>query len=216
MISAAACLVGILAIFIIGNNLGKHKFFSYEDQRKFVHVTSGTFVASWPWLISWQAISWIGFLLLLGAIVNRSVKIFDFHSKLARTTYGDIFFALAIIACSFITTNKLFFAIAILHMSLADGLAAAVGTKHTKVWKYKLLNNVKTIIGSMTFWFVSLCILGTGLLFAHGLIGYGQYAVLLVALPPILTLLEAASNYGIDNLIVPLAVLLALRLAQLS
>ena len=211
MLSIAACLLGVFAVFVIGKLLGRYKYFSYENQRKFVHIAVGTFAAFWPWLISWQAIKFVGFLLLIGAVVNRALKIFDFHSHLGRITYGDIFFALAIIACSLITTNKLFYALAILHMSLADGLAATVGSKYMKVWKYKLLN-IKTIIGSMTFWYVSVCILATGLLFASNEIEFGQYFYLVLLLPPILTLLEAVSNYGADNLIVPVTALTVLNL----
>jgi dolichol kinase len=62
-----------------------------------------------------------------------------------------------------------------LHVALADGFAAIIGTKYGRAWAYKVFGQTKTIIGSMTFWVVSLCILGIGLLFAHDLIPFSHY-----------------------------------------
>ena len=66
----------------------------------------------------------------------------------------------------------------------------------------------------MAFWFMSVCILGAGTLFAHDLIDFASYASLLLLLPPALVFLENISVYGLDNITVPVAVLFALHLAQ--
>jgi uncharacterized membrane protein len=65
----------------------------------------------------------------------------------------------------------------------------------------------------MTFWLASLCILGVGLLFAHDIIAFNHYALLLILLPPTLAFLENLAVLGLDNVVVPVAVVLALQLA---
>jgi dolichol kinase len=214
MLVIIACLFGVFALLVFGNILSEKKIIAGEYQRKFVHMTVGTFVASWPWLMGWTAIALIGLLMLLVVHLNRSRKFFKFTKNIKRTSYGDYLFALAITACALLTTNKIFFAIAILHLALADGLAAIIGKEFGASWKYKVLRQTKTILGSMTFWFVSLYILGTGMLFAHDSIGFSGYAVMLLVLPPILTLLESYAVKGLDNIVIPVVVIIALRLTE--
>lgn len=203
-------------LLLISEYLGKRKFLTGENQRKFVHVSVGTFVAFWPWLISWQAIQLIGAAMLAVVLLNRGRDgyFFRFHKATKRESYGDILFAVAIIACALLTQTKIFFALAILNLSLADGLAAVVGQTFGSRWRYKVYYHTKTVLGSMTFWLVSLCIFGAGLLFAHNLIDFTHYALLLIFLPPILTILENIFMLGMDDLVIPIAVLLALNIAQ--
>ncbi len=216
MLTAIACIFGIFALLVISEILWMYKILKGEDQRKFVHITVGTFIAFWPWLLSYKAIAFMGLALLAIILVNRWRIIFHFRTGVNRETYGDIFFALVITFCALISTPKIFFTLAILHMSLADGFAAVIGQKYGKQWRYKVFRHTKSVVGSMTFWFVSVCILGTGVLFANGLISYGPYVVLLLLLPPVLTVVENIGILGFDNIFVPLAVLLALRLAQVA
>jgi dolichol kinase len=130
-----------------------------------------------------------------------------------QQTYGDVFLALSITTAALITDQKVFFAIAMLHIALADGLAAIIGTKFGGKWKYKIFGQIKTLVGSMTFWVVSILILGSGLLAAHDLISFNNYALLLIFLPPILTAVENLAVLGTDNLAIPIVTILALQIA---
>ncbi|HSX17959.1 MAG TPA: hypothetical protein VLE51_01215 [Candidatus Saccharimonadales bacterium] len=214
MLQIAACLAGIFFLLVISEILGRQKNLRGDPQRKFVHITAGVFIAFWPWLISWRSIEWIGVAMLAIVLLNHRVKLVDFHSKIKRDTYGDIFFALAVILIPLITNQKIFFALTILIMSLADGLASLVGQRYGQKWRYKVFHHNKTVIGSMTLWFVSLCVLAVGVLFAHDLISFRAYVALLLALPPILVIVENITLMGLDNLAMPLVVLLALNLAR--
>jgi dolichol kinase len=89
-----------------------------------------------------------------------------------------------------------------------------IGTKYGRKWSYKVFGQTKTVFGSMTFWIISLCILGIGLLPAHNLIPFSHYALLLVLLPPILTATENLAVWGTDNLAIPMIVLIALQIAS--
>jgi dolichol kinase len=108
----------------------------------------------------------------------------------------------------------MFFTLAILTMALADGLAAVIGQNYGSQWRYKVFHQLKTVVGSMTFWFVSTCILGAGLLYAHDVINFNHYVLLVLVLPPVLTIVENVVGLGLDNIFVPLAVIIALQIAQ--
>jgi len=210
LISFIACLTGVLAILIIGEALHARKILYSENYRKFIHMASGCFIATWPWLLSWQAIQLLGVAMAAIIIINRPSDALKIYSRVSRSTYGDIFFALAVIACAFITDNKIFFAVAILELSLADGIAALVGQKYGQGWQYRIFGQTKSVIGSMSFWLASMLILAIGLIFAHNQISFGHYEWLVLGLPPLLTAVENLGVFGLDNILVPLVVVAAL------
>jgi dolichol kinase len=214
MLAIALCLLGVFILLVATEELFWKKYLKGEYLRKFLHITVGSFVATWPWLINWQAIQIIGLAMLIGVFINHRLKIIKFN-HINRKTYGDILFAAVIVAAALLTTNKIFFALAILHLSLADGFAAVIGEKYGKPWRYKVFSQTKSVLGSMTFWFVSLCILGAGLLFAHDVISFKNYVLLVLLMPPTLTYLENISVFGTDNIVVPIVALYGLHLAQI-
>jgi dolichol kinase len=213
MLAIALCLFGVFLLLVATEKIFEKKYLRGEYLRKFLHISVGSFVAVWPWFLSWQTIRLIGLAMLIGVFLNHHLRIVKFN-HISRKTYGDILFALVIVAAALLTTSKIFFALAILHLSLADGFAAVVGEKYGKLWRYKIFNQTKSVPGSMAFWFISLCILGTGALFAHDLISFKNYVLLLLLLPPVLTYLENISPFGTDNVVVPIVALYGLHLAQ--
>jgi len=213
MLSVLFCLAGVFVLLAISEFLNFSGSHTGELRRKFTHITVGIFVATWPWLIGWRTIQLLGLAMLIIIFVNRRYDLFRFNKGLRRETYGDYFFALAITLCALLTTNKVFFAVAILHLALADGVAAVAGRKYGLKWKYKVFNHSKTVIGSMAFWFVSLGILGVGTLFARDALDTNGYRLLIILVPPLLTIIENLSPQGLDNLLIPVAVLGALHAA---
>jgi phytol kinase len=215
MLAVTACLIGIFGLLIIAEYLGKYRLLKGEYHRKFLHIAAGSFIAFWPWLISWRAIEVFGLAMLAVMVANHYLSFLNYRGRVGRATYGDMFLALAIFLCASLTHNKVFFALAILEVALADGLAAVVGIKYGKYWGYKFLNHKKTVIGSMIFWLVTLCIFGAGLLAAHNSIPYQEYFILLLLLPPAFTLAENVSLLGMDNLVIPLLTIIILRAVQI-
>ncbi len=214
MLEAILCLVGVGIILGVAEVLWQKKIISGEAQRKFAHIGVGMFVATWPWILSWETIGLLGILMLVGVILNRLsiIKLHFSHGHEDRG-YGDVCFAVAIILCAAFTDVKLFFALAMLHLALADGLAAIVGKEFGRKTKYKVFGQTKTLIGSMTFWIVSLYLLGAGAICAYQDISFASYISVLLFLPPILTILENISGYGLDNVVIPLAVIAGLYIA---
>jgi dolichol kinase len=214
MLTVIVCLAGLLALLVLTELLDKYKILKGEYLRKFFHITAGSFIAFWPWLISWRTISILAGGMLLVMLANRYLGLSSYHGKIHRVTYGDMFLALAILLSSLITTNKVFFALAILEVALADGLAAVVGISYGKKWGYEVFGYTKTVVGTMVFWIVSVEILTAGVLAAHAQFSYQDYYYLLLLMPPVLTILENLAILGIDNLIIPLLTIAILRLFQ--
>lgn len=214
MIKIIASLLGIFLIMLISEWLYNRKMLMVEDRRKFVHILSGVFIAFWPHWMSWFAIEIVGMLIVLGVVINRKYDFFKFSKHIQRETYGEYFFGLAVTACALLTHNMVFFAIAMLILALSDGFAALVGKHYDKNTKYTVFGNTKTVAGTLTFWFVTICIIGTGALFAHDFIPLTNYYWLVVVLPPLLCLVENVFVWGLDDLAVPILTVVVLRLAQ--
>jgi phytol kinase len=87
-------------------------------------------------------------------------------------------------------------------MALADGFAAIIGTKYGVQNKYHMFGRAKSMVGSMTFFAISLAVLiGYSMLSDNGL---AWSYVLITA--SVATVLENVAALGFDNLLVPVAV----------
>ena len=214
MLALALCLLGLLVLLIIAEFIGKRRILKGEYHRKFLHISAGTFIAFWPWLISWHWIQIISLVMAAGMLANHQFNFLNYRGKIGRATYGDILFAVAIFLAASLTHDKFFFALAILEVAIADGLAAVAGISYGKYWEYKVFGHKKTVIGSMVFWIATVCIFGAGLLPAHDLISFQNYFLILLLVPPIFTLAENIALFGLDNLVIALLTVAVLRALQ--
>lgn len=210
MLSVLTCLFGVFIILVVGELFWRKKVLRYEYYRKFIHMSVGIFAAFWPWLISWHTIQLIGLAMAVTVLIDREVRVFKISWRINRQTYGDLFFALAITISALLTNNKYFFMIAVLHLAIADGMAAIIGQAYGKRWRYKIFGETRSVIGTMAFWISSFLILGFGLLcvLQPNLLTYG---LILLVLPPALSVLENLSIRGLDNIVVSAAVITALK-----
>jgi dolichol kinase len=215
MFALILCVLGILLILLVAEALHERKVLKGEYLRKLVHIAAGSFIAFWPWLISWRTIQILSLGMLLVMATNRYFGFFNYHGRVRRVTYGDYFFALAILVSAIIAHNKIFFALAILEVAVADGLAALAGKGYGRQWEYKVWRTKKTLIGSMIFWIATASILTAGLLAAHDYFTFKDYYYLLLLLPPALTLIESLSFYGLDNIVIPVVLIIILRAVQI-
>ena len=198
-------ILSVVAIFLLlcFSELGWRKhWLDNEVGRKFVHITVGTFVAFWPFFISWNQIRLLSVAFLVVVLASDYFKIFHAINSVQRPTYGEIFFAVTVGALTFITHSKGVYAAAVLQMSLADGFAAVVGTRFGRDNKYHLLGHTKSVAGTGMFVVTSLAILlGYSVFSAHGLaIGLAIFGAFVAAT------LENIGAFGLDNLLVPLFV----------
>lgn len=205
-----AFLLAVLVVFVLlaGCELWwRRRDVHGEFSRKFIHVTVGSFVAFWPFFLSWNQIRLLSVAFLIVVLISKQLQIFKAIHSVQRPTWGEIFFALAVGVVTFITHDKWVYMAALLQMSLADGLAAVMGVRYGLGRAYKVLGHTKTLIGSATFYIISVTIL----------VAFVHFSTMMLTIPAILALAFAATiieNFGVqgfDNLLVPVVVALGLR-----
>jgi dolichol kinase len=193
---------------MLAEYLWRIKRYHSEITRKFVHITVGSFAAFWPWFLSWTQIELLALAFLVVIILSRLFSIFSSIHLIGRKTIGEIFFALAIGGTALITHDRYIFMAALLHLSIADGFAAIVGTNLGKRFRYSVFGQRKSLVGTLTFLICSIAILSVYFTLSHR-----APLPTLVWLPLVATLLENVGIRGSDNVLVPLVVAVMLRLA---
>lgn len=200
MLSLALAALIVFVILCASEFGWRKQWLTGEFGRKFIHVTVGSFVAFWPFFMSWNEIRIASVAFLVVVALSKYLHVFSAIHSVQRPTYGEIFFALVVGLLTFVTHSKGVYTASLLQMSLADGLAAVVGTSWGGSTRYHLLGHTKSVVGTVTFLATSLVILlGYSLFDTSGLpimlVVFGAAAA---------TILENLGGFGIDNLLVPL------------
>jgi phytol kinase len=177
-----------------------------EFSRKFVHVTIGCYVAFWPFYLSWGQIEILSIAFFIVVALSKSLKVFQAIHSVQRPTWGELFFAISVGLTAVLTHNKWIYAAALLQMALADGLAAIIGIRFGGRVSYRILGHTKSIVGTLTFFVVSLAIL---IAFSHFSKIHLSLVWMLIA-SALACLLENLAAFGLDNLLVPVVVALLL------
>ncbi len=205
MLTIAAIAV-VFLILVFSEYLSRSKGVHSELTRKLVHILVGIFVAFWPFFLSWRQIQVLSLLFLIAVLVSIKLNIFNSIHAVSRNSIGEVLFAVVIGVLAFICTNQWVFAAAMLHLSLADGLAAVIGLAYGEHNSYRIMGRTKSLAGSLAFFFTSVAIMFWYVSFS----GAGNSAVAMFWLPVIATLAENLSGEGTDNLVIPLLVALVL------
>jgi phytol kinase len=177
-----------------------------EITRKIVHIGSGNVILFAWWLnIPVSVIIMASIIACITAIASYFLPILPSVNSVGRKSFGTLFYAISIGLLSiwfWETGNPEYTVIGILIMSWGDGLAALIGKKWGK-HPYQLWGNKKSWEGSLTMTVVSFIIVSLILLYTVGNLGQIYLIALIVAISA--TILEMVSQWGIDNLTVPLA-----------
>ena len=191
-------LIGVL--LIVNEWRYRRKDVKIERSRKLAHILIGCFAALWPFYLSWDSIRLISLLFLVGVVISKALKLFASIHEIERFSLGEICFALAVGALTFVTQNKWVYAVSLLQMSLADGLAAIIGTRYGSSSSYTIFGAKKSGVGSVTFLLTSILIILVGR--ASGHIAISIPLALMAAV--ISTITENIAIYGSDNLLLPI------------
>ncbi|MCA9348438.1 hypothetical protein KC867_03445 [Candidatus Saccharibacteria bacterium] len=186
---------------------------SDEFARKFVHIICGTFIAFLPFWVSynWVIILAIGFIVV--NIFNRYLHFFHAINAVRRKSWGDVLFGVGVLIAALFRPDTWLFAMAIMQVSLADGLAGLIGVTYgQKKGRYYLLSQPKSVIGSLTFLATSIGVMIVGIGFSTYFVDSIQMLPVIVMLPLVLTCIENISVFGMDNITLPLATLFILNL----
>jgi phytol kinase len=208
MIPLVCTVAAVLGVLLINEWWWRGKVHG-EVSRKFVHITVGSFVAFWPLFLTWRQIELMSIGFVVVVAVSQKLHVFKTIHSVQRPTWGELFFAASVGLIAFVTHNPVVYAAALLHMSVADGLAAIVGVKYGASQAYRIFGATKSVAGSVTFAVVSVAILASFCLHQH--VAFSPFIALLAVGA---TVLENVAVRGLDNLLIP--VLVAWVLTNLS
>jgi phytol kinase len=201
--------IAVVLVLLIANEYWwRHRRVHGEMSRKFIHITVGSFVAFWPFFMSWHTIQFISAAFLISVVVSKYFNVFSAIHAVQRPTWGEVYFALAVGFTTLITTNKWIYMTALLQMSLADGLAAVLGVKYGKRRHYLIMGHPKSVAGTLTFFVVSFLLLGMFSAFS----GFQLSPFFVIGLSSGAALIENIGVGGIDNLLVPIFIATILEL----
>ncbi len=127
-----------------------------------------------------------------------------------RVSHGELCFTGAVLGLLVLVPNDpLLYVVPILIVTLADTCAALIGTRIREP-RFLCGGQGKTLEGSVAFFAVAaICTYIPALLLASATPSHALLISVTAAL--ITTVVEAASEYGLDNLLVPLAALVSLK-----
>ncbi len=212
MIEIILALGGVGVLIVVTEFLWRKKLLMPEVSRKIVHVVGGCSVAFWPYIMSFRTIQLLSLAMLVGIAISYRYKIFGSIHSVRRSTKGELVYPIGIGLCALLAPEPWIFATAILHLAIADGLAAIIGAKWGTRTRYRFGPQDKSLLGTSAFFIVSLLTITI----SYSLIGGQELldasALSLLGIAGLATAVENISPYGLDNLTVPLSVALALSL----
>lgn len=200
-------VLGIFVIVVSAELLWRAKILRSEFSRKLIHILVGCFAATWGFFLTDNQIYLLAGAMFLVVMLSRLLGIFQSIHSVSRKTWGELFFPLGIAAAALLTDSPWVFLAAVLHVGIADGLAAVFGSRYIKRYGYKVFKHQKTIVGTLVFFNASVVIITLSILFATEL--QGNFLVVLLV-PLIATVIENIAQYGTDDLLVPVTVSLLL------
>ncbi len=201
-------LVSIIFIGIIFVSARLFEKAGKEASRKFIHIM----LSNW-WIIAmiffdnaWAA----AFMPAIFVIINYASYKMDIIKVMEREegeenkdSLGTVYYAITLLILAILTfgplKNPLIGLCGVAVMGYGDGLAAVIG-QSIKSPEFRIKGNRKTVAGSLAMFCVTLMILAGFLTYSKA--EYVAIKSVLVAI--LITIVEAASIKGTDNLTVPL------------
>ena len=202
MLKFAFILIYIFFIFLISIIYKIFNPNSREIVRKIIHIGIGPLIPFAKFLNINQtfALWFTGFISLL-TFINYKSRLFPIVEDVERKSYGTLFYCLSLFILILLYWNKnpsaLFAGFFI--MAFGDGLAGLIG-KNFQSKSWILLNQKKSIFGTLTMFFTS-----TIIIFGLGYFQQHRFNINFFTIALISTILEQISILGIDNLIVPIS-----------
>ena len=217
LVAVALVLGAALAMLLLLRIFARHAPGGPEWLRKLAHLGTGALAIVFPWIFSSAQPVWIVCGLSIGLLAsirfvppvrNRFSGVLD---SVNRISWGEFYFPVSVAILFWLARgDKLLYIIPILVLTLADTVAALLGTHYGK-FGYGGIGGTKSVEGSVAFFTVAFFAIHVPLLL---LTEMGRPQTLLVAtdIALIVTLLEAVAWSGLDNLFIPLGVFLLLHI----
>jgi phytol kinase len=212
-ITLALGSVGVLLGLMAGvRRMARRLEIGAEVQRKLIHVATGLYALSLPWLFPdrWPVYVLIGVTLVVMLVLRLP------NSRLGKTlhgverqSYGDLLLAVSVGLCLFLAGDDLYlYVLPIAVLTLADAAAALAGSTYGTRF-FRIEDGRKSVEGSAVFFLITLLISIVCLMLMTPLPPL-NILVISMMVAGFGTLVEAASWRGFDNLFLPLGLLIFL------
>jgi len=200
---ALAIVMGGLALFHRWHPLRP------ETSRKLFHVIGGLTTLTFPWVFTgpWPvlvlAVIVVPSLLALKYVHGFKGNLGSVLYRVDRKSFGETYFPLSVcLVFVFAYGNTLLFVIPVLMLTLADPVAAIIGSRYGRL-RYRIIKGQKSIEGSAAFFLVALsCVLIPLLLFTT--MDRVEAALVSTIVALLITIVEALAWEGLDNLFIPI------------
>lgn len=199
-------LIAVGLILLAAEYLARKTNMHGELTRKFVHMMVGTFVAFWPFFLSWRQIEILSFAFFIVILLSIRFTIFTAIHTVPRKAVGEISFAMVIGFLALISSSKYIFMAAMLSLSIGDAMAAIVGLLKGDNNQYKVFGKIKSIAGTSAFFVCAVLIMGLYVLMSNSNASF----ITLLVVPLLATVTENVAINGTDNLAMPLLIALLL------
>jgi phytol kinase len=209
--------LALLISLLVGLRLLSRRYpLSPEVLRKLFHVGGGLSTLAFPWIFpSYMPVVVLALVTIPALLALKYVRALraSFGSVLydiRRASFGEVYFPLSICLLFMLSGhNVLLYSIPVLTLTFADTAAAAVGRRYGRL-RYPTLGGYKSLEGSTAFFTAAyLCSLVPLTLALGGAPLTALFIALTLSL--LMTLVEAVSFGGLDNLLIPLLGYLFLR-----
>lgn len=174
----------------------RKKNYPKEITRRIAHFLSGIFGAVMGLILEPQVFVTFAIVFLIIISVSYARKFFSSIHGVKRKTYGELLLPLGILSAFIISNGETTtYLVSVLILSISDPLAGLIGSSK--------LFGANRKAGSIAFFVSALMIIAVLFKF--------QQLPLLIAITLVVTIVERISNYGTDNLAIPLTTSLLLK-----
>lgn len=212
---ASAIVAAVLGGMLAGLGWYRRRFAPHpEVPRKIMHVGMGLVAMALPLVFEHaRAVMLLAggaaVLMLLVRMTAIGRRVGAGVVEVERTTLGEVYFPIAVGLLAWLAWDRpLFYVIPIAILAIGDALAAAAGMRYGRL-RYSAEHGFKTVEGSMAMFAVSFLAVHVPLLLLTD-VGRAESLLIACIIALLVTLMEAASWRGIDNLLVPLVACLLL------
>ncbi|MEJ6397350.1 hypothetical protein [Yoonia sp. 208BN28-4] len=213
---AVASVAVLLGLMVVVRHYAARWGLNAEVQRKLVHIGTGLYAMTLPWLFwdRWPVFMLVGLTLAVMVVLRlpRFAKggIGETLHGVERQSYGDILLALAVGTVFLLSNgNALLYILPIAILTLADAAAALTGSHYGRRF-FTIEEGQKSIEGSVAFFLIALIASMVCLLLLSD-VGRGNVILLALIVAAFGTLVEADSWRGFDNFFLPAGIMVFLE-----
>ena len=195
----------IAAIVLVVQFLFHFKLIVGEYSRKLIHILTALWMSTWRFNLTPLEITYLGLALLVIIFIAKQFKWFNSIFDVERVTYGEFIYIIGIMVTALIFPSPNVYALAVINLGIADGMAAIVGMRYGRK-KYDVFGSTKSIVGMLTSFTI---VIISGIIFWVLVADYKPELIFIIshitATAAVVSGLEFVGFKGLDNLTIPLA-----------